>query len=112
MKKEAIDLSAFHQRGTILLSGRPKGVALREQLNLDRKDQEKDLFVEVIVPREVVSLNSSFFSGLFGPSIKILGETGFRQKYSFNCSPAIDQDIEGGISEALNESNPLSKPCK
>ena len=106
-----IDLGQYHEPGTILLSGRPKGVALRDKLNLDKLDGQQDVQVDVVVPTEIVSLNSSFFLGLFGPSVRDLGEYGFRQKYSFVCQPKIEIDVEAGIKEALNKANPLSKPC-
>jgi hypothetical protein len=110
MNKQTIDLSVYHEKGTILMSGRPKGVAVRAEINLDKLDSQNDE-VEIIVPDEVVSLNSSFFSGLFGPSIKKLGKDAFKSKYKFCCLPQIRDDIEAGIAEALNQSNPLSKPC-
>ncbi|HSU56404.1 MAG TPA: hypothetical protein VLT36_20260 [Candidatus Dormibacteraeota bacterium] len=112
MSITTIDLGQYHEPGTILLSGRPKGVALRQRLNLDKLDRQQDVQVEVIVPREIVSLNSSFFSGLFGPSIREMGEYVFRSKYAFTCQPQIKEDVEAGIREALNRANPLSKPCR
>ena len=107
-----IDLGQYHQPGTILLSGRPKGVALRQKLNLDKLDDQEEVQVEIAVPSEIVSLNSSFFLGLFGPSVRNLGEYGFRKKYTFTCPPQIEEDVEAGIREALNRANPLGKPTR
>jgi len=106
-----IDLNVYHEKGTIVLSGRPKGEALRRDLNLDKLDGDSDS-VEVIVPKEVVSLNSSFFSGLFEKSIRAMGAEKFRAKYLFNCRTEIRDDVSAGIEEALNTSDPLSTPSK
>ena len=106
---KTIDLKQYHEVGTIVLSGRPKGEKLRAALNLDKLDEGEEQ-VQVVVPREVISLNSSFFSGLFGPSVRSKGEDAFRAKYSFSCLPAIQEDIESGIRDALKTSNPLGRP--
>jgi hypothetical protein len=105
-----IDLGDYNHRDAIVLSGRPKGEQLRANLNLDRIDRNPSERCQIIVPERIVSLNSSFFSGLFGPSIRVLGEPQFRQKFSFQCSQPVRDDVEDGIREALNRANPLGKP--
>lgn len=106
-----INLDNYRGAGTIVLSGRPKGVALRVKLNLDKLDDEADSIL-VMVPQDVATLNSSFFSGLFADSIRHLNEVGFRAKYRFDCSEHIRRDVESGIHDALRTSNPLGKPSR
>jgi len=106
---KTIDLSHYHAQGTIVLSGRPKGAALRDTLNLDKLEQGGEQ-IQVVVPEEVVSLNSSFFSGLFGPSVQRMGEDQFRQIYLFKGHSSLQEDVDAGIKEALKTSNPLGKP--
>ena len=89
-----------------MLSGRDKGDLVRERLHLDAEDLKPEP-VTIVVPKEIISLNSSFFLGLFAKSVISLGSDKFDQKYQFECSPMQRQDIERGKKEALDKSNPL-----
>jgi hypothetical protein len=89
-----------------VISGRPKGEFLREKLQLDLEDERHEP-VEVIIPEHIISLNSSFFLGLFAPSVQKLGIEKFDAKYKFQAIAEIHEDIEEGKREALEESNPL-----
>lgn len=89
------------------MSGRDKGEEVRKLLELDTKDRDT-VRVTIRVPPKVLSLNSSFFLGLFGASVKDLGIARFDAKYHFECSsPLILEDVDRGKREALIESNPL-----
>jgi hypothetical protein len=90
----------------LVISGRPKGEELRSKLDLDSEDKRPGQ-VEIIVPTHIISLNSSFFLGLFAQSVQSLGPEGFDEKYVFRAIPEIWEDIEEGKREALEESNPL-----
>ena len=103
---DRIDLEEFRSPGVIVLSGRPKGVALRRRLGLDKKDIQPGQ-ITIVVPQEIVSLNSSFFLGLFADSVTTLGREKFEQKYLFECPSEIREDVEDGIRQALDESNPI-----
>ncbi|MFN2475789.1 MAG: hypothetical protein ABR526_05530 [Chthoniobacterales bacterium] len=105
-QENRINLDEFRTAGVIVFSGRPKGVALRRKLQLDKKDADQSQ-VTIVVPNEVVSLNSSFFLGLFADSVTALGRDRFEQKYVFECPIEIREDIEDGIRQALDESNPI-----
>ena len=94
-----IDLGKFSS-ATIVLSGRTKGEKIREELHLKENDEKPDL-VEVVVPSEIVSMNSSFFLGLFGPSVLKLGEERFKKKYQFKAHDVILEDVYRGIRDAL-----------
>lgn len=86
-----------------VLAGRPEGTDYRAVLGLDNIDTNGEI-VEVIIPEYFFSLNSSFFLGCFGPSVRKLGEKNFRSKYIFICDSSLKKGIEDGISRALNES--------
>lgn len=101
-----INLKPYAGAHSIVMSGRPRATQIRKELNLDDLDK-KDESVEVLVPLEVVSLNSSFFLGLFGQSVRNLGVEKFFQKYRFNGSPTVLVDVERGARDALETSNPL-----
>jgi hypothetical protein len=103
---QQIDLSKYAGPDVILLSGRPMGEEIRRKLQVDNMDSCNDL-VQVKVPQSIVSLNSSFFLGLFAPSIQTLGESRFRAKYVFECRSVVLKDIDSGIRQALNIANPL-----
>jgi hypothetical protein len=100
-----IDLSQFRTPGSIVFSGRPRGEDLRRKLNLDEFDRDPGK-VEVIIPDEIVSVNSSFFLGLFGPSVRFSrSEPKFLARYDFKCSDAALASIRKGIHEALVRSD-------
>jgi hypothetical protein len=100
-----IDFNNYYNETKLkVLSGRPNGAAYREKLNLDNEDKSTDI-VSVIIPDLFFSVNSSFFLGCFGKSVRFLGENKFRQKYIFECDEVIrEKCIEDGISRALNDS--------
>jgi hypothetical protein len=88
-----------------LLSGRDSGLATRKRFQVSRMDQSPDV-VMVKIPDEVFSMNTSFFLGLFGDSVRALGEQAFRAKYQFVCDEEIHRPtIERGIEKALKESS-------
>lgn len=102
-----INLAKFQTPGSVVFSGRPRGIDIRKTLDLDAVDRSEEQ-VEVIIPPEVVSVNSSFFLGLFGKSVRALQRGGFMEKYKFSGSAAAMENIERGIDEALVYSNPLA----
>ena len=104
--KKIIDLGVYSTKESIVLSGRPKGEGVREELHIDELDVSRDEFI-VKIPDRIISLNSSFFLGLFTGSIKRLGISAFESKYTFECRDVVLEDIERGKKEALNQANPL-----
>jgi hypothetical protein len=104
-----IDLAKFTSSDEIVLSGRPKGESLRKKLGLDALE-DKDEPMQIVIPQHIVSLNSSFFLGLFSKSVEKFGESGFLSKYEFQCRPILRNDIAAGVHQALNTSNPLLAP--
>ena len=94
-----IDLGKYCS-ATIVLSGRTKGEKIRKELQLQTIDKEAEP-IAVEVPLGVVSMNSSFFLGLFGPSVRQLGAENFKRKYMFKARPAVVEDVNRGIRDAL-----------
>lgn len=101
MKSNLIVLDKLLKNSSKVLSGRNDGYEARKRLEIDRLDGD-NTSVTVSISTQVYSINPSFFLGLFGNSIKELGEIRFREKYKFTCSDAITIKIEQGIQRAVN----------
>jgi hypothetical protein len=69
-----INLDNFDEKALTVLAGREKGVAIRNRWGLDKIDKNQEQ-VEIMIPENLYSLNSSYFLGLFGPSVRSLGES-------------------------------------
>lgn len=100
MNSLKIDFSTFNSR---VLVGRPRGEKAREKYGLDSIDKEGGL-VEVVIPDNIYSVNSSFFLGLFGKSIVTAGSReSFFGRYHFSSSKELKERFEGFVSRALQE---------
>ena len=97
-----VDLEDICMEDTKVLSGRDKGRLAREIFALHTWDTRKGMIL-VKIPDRVVSLNSSYFIGLFCDSVKLLGEEVFREKYVFECDSNIRKNTEDGIYCCLRE---------
>lgn len=86
--------------GSPNLIGRERGEKARSALEIDRLDQERDQVVVVRIPPEVYAVSSSFVLGLFSRSIDALGPEQFRNRYKFDASQSVLQQIEHGIERA------------
>lgn len=100
-----INLGEFRTEGVGLLSGNPRGQRVRRRLELDEVDQRGEQ-VTVEVPDDVFAVTSSFFQGLFGPSIKALGEEGFKERYLFT-GKRLDDTIDTVVHYVLKKKTPL-----
>ena len=66
-------------------SGRNRGELLRERFQLDSQEDKADV-IEVVIPGGTYTVSSSFFLGLFGPSVRTCGTVGgFEQKFRFKA---------------------------
>ena len=100
----SVDLSQF---GGPVFTGRPNGDAARKKLGLDQIDTTIAKVV-VTVPADAYSLNSSFFLGLFGKSVRAAGSRdAFRNRFQFKSPEHLEAAIEVGIQRALQERLPL-----
>ena len=85
-----------------VLAGRTNGEDIRKKINLEKIENENKK-IEIIIPNDVFSFNSSYFLGMFGESVKKLGKEKFEEKYQFNTkNESIRMNIKDGIDEALN----------
>lgn len=104
MTIKIIDFANF---GGPVYAGRPKGERARLSLGLDAEDRRQSV-VTVTIPADTYSLNSSFFLGLFGPSVTYFSSREkFLEKYSFRAADFIMEEVERGIDRALSEVSPL-----
>lgn len=101
-----INLGKYRRDKTRVFSGREEGKEVRKKLNLDVVDV-KENYVNVVIPPDTLSMNTSFFLGLFGKSVRTLGEIDFKNKYHFDCGDVILRSVNDGIIRALKSSNPL-----
>lgn len=104
----SINLNDCRQKGSKVLSGRNEGKLWRKKFKLDNLDK-CDCKVIVDIPEDLFSINISFFLGLFGNSVRKLGEKAFKEKYEFSCDEVIMEDIDTGIKNALKTSDVLKK---
>lgn len=102
-----IDLDKYRSGGSRIFSGRDRGEVVRAAVKLDNLDKTATE-VSVLVPLDVMSVNSSFFLGMFGESIRELGEEGFRKKYHFG-GKNIESTIDDAIAEELRRVSPLRR---
>ena len=103
---KTINLEKYATPGVGVLAGRQRGELVRKEVDLDHSDAEPEE-VTVIVPDFIFSINSSFFLGLFGNSIRRLGAEEFRRLFHFegrNLKPF----VEDGIRQALRTGSPLT----
>lgn len=105
MKTHTIDLVQGLGSARVI-SGRPKGEARRAKEKLDTYDVIPDMGYRLVVPEKVFSVSSSFLLGLFGDSIRTLGEARFRERLT------VDGRLPKGvldyaIRQALRESSAI-----
>lgn len=105
-----IDLNEYRSHGAKVYAGRERGLAAREKAGIDQMDAGTEP-VEIRIPEDVFSVNSSFFIGMFGASIKKLGEAEFRRRFVFS-GPGVDRALDDAIREALRTSSPLTRPSR
>ncbi len=87
-------------------AGRARGVDARKQVQLDLADSRGD-DVDVFVPEGTYTVTSSFFLGLFGPSVLKEGsQEAFLKRFHFKNIPEFLQpDIDKYIGIALQSRN-------
>lgn len=91
-----IDLNQIDGSNYKVLSGVELGKTARIFFKLDELDFSKETII-ICIPDDVISVNSSFFSGLFQTSILKLGEQIFREHYIFDCDEIIRMNVDNGI---------------
>lgn len=101
-KTEVIDFSKLE--GPVY-TGRDRGEKLRELFKIDQLDSS-DYAINVIIPDSTYSISSSFFLGLFGPSIIKSGSRDtFFKHYHFLTNDFLKGIIDAHASRALQDKN-------
>lgn len=100
-----IDLDDHRTGNTPVLSGRQRGKEVRRSTRLDSEDDSAQK-ITIIVPEDVYLVASSFFLGMLGPSVRKLGEAGFRERFEFE-GPVNEAVIKDVVREALRKVSPL-----
>ncbi|MBA2293130.1 MAG: hypothetical protein H0W15_11830 [Gemmatimonadales bacterium] len=103
--ERTIELLAYMTDGAHALVGRKRGELVRKANKLDDLDDTTDTIV-VTVAQDIWSVNSSFFLGMFGNSIRKLGEAAFRRRYRF-VGKGTAELVDDGVRTALRRSSPL-----
>src|ERR1700741_4832029 len=102
MEAFLIDLAKFN--GPVY-TGRERGESLRKHLELDKKDQE-GIDVDVVIPNDTYTVTSSFFLGLFGPSVVRAGSKDeFFKRFHFRAPPYLRPEVDGYVARALQQRN-------
>jgi hypothetical protein len=95
----AATISINFTAGPVVFVGREPGEQLRAELNLDGLDLAT---VPIMVQIPEVPISSSFFLGLFGPSvIKAGSKEAFYAHYQFSVSTLFKQVLDGYVQRAL-----------
>jgi hypothetical protein len=93
----------FEKLGMPVFTGRPRGVALRKKLKLDSVDEVGER-VSVDIPEDVYTVTSSFFLGLFGPSVRHYGsKNDFLCHYSFKAPERVASRLDEWVDRALRD---------
>jgi hypothetical protein len=108
-RRLVLDLEKWRgAKGNRVLAGREYGQSASKEAKLAELDAQ-DLEIVISVPVDFIAVSSSFFRGMFGDSIRRLGEVEFRRRYKFT-GKNIDRVKEDGIRDALREEFPLGRP--
>ncbi|WP_156478017.1 hypothetical protein [Acetobacter malorum] len=97
-----IDLNNVTNNGAVRnLSGKERGEAARNLFQLDNLDKASETVV-VRVPHYLYAMSSSYFLGLFSPSVTRFGsKEKFLEHYRFEASPSIMKSVLHAISRCL-----------
>lgn len=86
-------------------SGRNRGENLRERYQLDSQEDTAEV-VQIVIPVNTYTVSSSFFLGLFGPSVRKCGSVNdFEQKYRFTGPDFLKPILHAHAALALQNRN-------
>lgn len=101
-----VDLDLYRSKGSRVFAGRERGAEVRRLSGIDEAERSGRRIV-IHIPEDVLSVNSSFWLGLVGDSVRRLREQRFRDLFRLD-SPTHQDVYESGIAKALRFSNPLA----
>lgn len=103
--EKIINLADFLIGNETTLVGRDNGEKAFDKLasaNLNFIDLENEFDkIVVVIPERILSINKSFFLGLFETVVERLKKDGFYNKYDFRTSDHIKKKIESHVDAAL-----------
>lgn len=100
-----IDIN-FNDLGMPVFTGRSRGEESRRRLRLDSLPDDES--VRVIIPDDVYTITSSYFLGLFGPSVRKAGSRDkFLQQYSFQAPAHVKDKLGDFVTRALRDQEDL-----
>lgn len=86
-------------------TGRERGERLRHELHLDELDRGEDPIV-VQIPEGTYTISSSFFLGLFGPSVINAGsKEAFYERFKFRSPAFLKSVMDSYVARALQSRN-------
>lgn len=93
----------FAKLGGPVYVGRANGKKARDKLEIDKLDLLESR-IKVVVPDITYSINSSYFLGLFGPSVVAFGsQEAFFDHYVFAATDVVMESIRRHADRALAE---------
>lgn len=95
----------FSKLGMPVFTGRQRGKDARKKLGLDSMPEGEAC--SVLVPDDVYTITSSYFLGLFGPSVRSLGRDEFLDRFDFQAPPHISDKLDDFVVRALREQSDL-----
>ena len=112
MDKNVINLETYRVKidgkKSKVFTGRDRGLAVRRQSNIDTLEEQCDT-IHIIIPKDVYSINPSFFEELFVNVIRKLGKDGFLKKFQFTSegSYKYEKPLAEAIERVLRANNAL-----
>lgn len=105
MKPKIIDFDEYIEKHADALVGKKNGIHALEALRnngISFKELEKQ-FAPIIIklPERIVTMNSSYFLGVWAERVQALGRKSFLEHYKFLTSDHILQKIDRHINTAL-----------
>lgn len=101
---ERIEKIDFKKLGGPTYIGRPNGLAARKNLRIESLERDPAVHFLVLIPKETYNINSSFFLGLFGDSIRMAGSAeSFLKKFEFVTEGREYLVISRSVERALSK---------
>ncbi|ATH07402.1 hypothetical protein BIY24_05445 [Halobacteriovorax marinus] len=101
-------LEILHEKETSLIgrdNGREFLVKLEKELGSLEELEKANPTLEFKFPREIITMNKSFFLGAFAKRAIALGKQAFLEKYDFSSSEYINLKISSHIDYALKNAS-------
>lgn len=101
----------FSELGMPVFSGRARGEKARNRFDLDSTPDDQKFIV--LIPESVYTVTSSYFLGLFGPSVRKLGSRdAFLGHFEFRAPEHILNKLDDWITRALRDKGALLRDEK